>query len=56
MKLLFWPATLLVRIIVAVLGFALLIAGAAVTLTGVGAFVGVPLAIVGLLLIVRGLF
>ena len=56
MKLLFWPATLLRRLVVAVLGFALLIAGVAVTLTAIGAFVGIPLAVVGLLLLVRGLF
>lgn len=56
MKYLFWPATLIARIIVIVLGFALVIAGAAVTLTGIGALIGIPLLAIGLLLMVRGLF
>lgn len=56
MRYLFWPATLLARLIVVVLGFALLIAGVTLSLTGIGAFVGVPLLIIGLLLMVRGLF
>jgi hypothetical protein len=56
MKYLFWPATLLARLILVVVGFALVIAGAAATLTGIGAFVGIPLLLIGLLLAARGLF
>jgi hypothetical protein len=39
-----------------VLGLVLVIVGIVVSLTVVGAIVGIPLAILGLLLIVRGLF
>jgi hypothetical protein len=39
-----------------VLGLALMAAGVALTLTVVGAIVGVPLAAFGLLLLVRALF
>jgi hypothetical protein len=44
------------RILCAVLGLALMAAGIALTLTVVGAIVGVPLAAFGLLLLVRALF
>jgi hypothetical protein len=44
------------RILCAVLGLALMAAGVALTLTVVGAIVGVPLAAFGLLLLVRALF
>jgi hypothetical protein len=44
------------RIVCAVLGLALMAAGVALTLTVVGAIVGVPLAAFGLLLLVRALF
>jgi hypothetical protein len=44
------------RIICAVLGLALMAAGVALTLTVLGAIVGIPLAAFGLLLLVRALF
>jgi hypothetical protein len=44
------------RIICAFLGLALMAAGVALTLTVVGAIFGVPLAVLGLLLLTRALF
>lgn len=44
------------RLVAVILGFALLLAGILVSLTVVGAIVGIPLAIVGFLLVLRGLF
>jgi len=44
------------RVVGVILGLVLVIVGIVVSLTVVGAIVGVPLAILGLLLIVRGLF
>jgi len=44
------------RVVGVVLGLVLVIVGIVVSLTVVGAIVGIPLAILGLLLIVRGLF
>jgi hypothetical protein len=44
------------RVVGVVLGLVLLIVGIVVSLTVIGAIVGVPLATLGLLLIVRGLF
>jgi hypothetical protein len=44
------------RLIAIVLGLVLLIVGVIVSLTVVGAIVGIPLAIFGLMLMVRGLF
>ena len=44
------------RLVAVVLGLALAIAGVVVSLTIVGTIVGVPLVILGLLLILRGLF
>jgi len=44
------------RLIAVVLGSALMLAGFLVSLTVVGAIVGIPLAILGLLLVLRGLF
>lgn len=44
------------RLIAIVLGLVLLIVGVLVSLTIVGAIVGVPLAIFGFMLMVRGLF
>ena len=44
------------RILCAVLGIALMAAGVALTLTVVGSIVGIPLAALGLLLLVRALF
>ena len=44
------------RLVAVILGFVLLLAGILVSLTVVGAIVGIPLAIVGFLLVLRGLF
>jgi hypothetical protein len=44
------------RIICAALGFALMAVGVLLTMTMVGAWVGIPLATLGLLLLVRALF
>ncbi|RPI25106.1 MAG: hypothetical protein EHM70_20495 [Chloroflexota bacterium] len=48
--------TLTGRVVAVVLGLALLLVGAILTITVVGAIAGIPLAIFGLLLIVRGLW
>jgi hypothetical protein len=44
------------RLVAGVLGIALMAAGALLTVTVVGAPVGVPLAVLGLLLLIRALF
>ena len=44
------------RLLCAVLGIALMIAGVAITLSIVGAPVGIPLAALGFLLLVRAIF
>jgi hypothetical protein len=44
------------RLVAMILGIVLMIVGTLVSLTIVGAIVGVPLAIVGLLLLLRGIF
>lgn len=44
------------RFVAMVLGFVLILAGGLVSLTIVGAIVGIPLAIIGLLLVLRGIF
>lgn len=44
------------RLIAVVLGSVLVLAGLLVSLTVIGAIVGLPLALFGLLLVVRGLF
>lgn len=44
------------RLLAVVLGFVLLIAGVLLTLTVIGAIVGIPLLIVGFALVLRGLF
>ncbi len=44
------------RLVAVILGAVLMIVGAVVSLTVVGAVVGIPLAILGFLLILRGLF
>jgi hypothetical protein len=44
------------RMLAVLLGLVLMIAGALVSLTIIGAIVGIPLAIVGLLLVIRGMF
>lgn len=44
------------RLLAMILGIVLMIVGVIVTLTIVGAIVGIPLAIVGFLLFLRGIF
>lgn len=44
------------RILCAALGFALMVVGVLVTMTVVGAWVGIPLTTLGALLLVRALF
>lgn len=44
------------RLVAVILGFVLLLVGILVSLTVVGAILGIPLAIVGFLLVMRGLF
>lgn len=44
------------RFVAMVLGIVLIIVGVIVSLTIIGAIVGIPLAIVGLLLLLRGIF
>jgi len=44
------------RFVAMVLGIVLIIVGVIVSLTIIGAIVGVPLAIIGLLLLLRGIF
>ncbi len=44
------------RLVAVLLGVVLFVAGGLLTLTVVGAIAGIPLMIVGLLLIVRGIF
>jgi hypothetical protein len=47
---------LLGRLAAFAIGVALMIVGGVLTITVVGAFVGIPLALVGLLLVMRSLF
>lgn len=67
MKIVFWPFRMIWalielvfkltgRLIAAVIGLVLMIAGIILTITIVGAVAGVPLAIAGFLLLVRALF
>lgn len=51
-----WVLGLTGRLIAVLLGFVLLVLGLLVTLTVVGAIVGIPMMIVGFALILRGLF
>ena len=44
------------RFVAMVLGLVLILVGGIVSLTVIGAIIGVPLAIVGLLLLLRGIF
>jgi len=44
------------RFVAMILGIVLIIAGVIVSLTIVGAIVGIPLAVIGLLLLLRGIF
>ena len=55
-RLLTWILTAVGRLVTAVLGLALMIVGFVVSATVVGAPIGVPLAILGFLLLLRSLF
>ncbi len=48
--------TLTGRLVAIVLGFVFIVAGALLTVTVVGAVLGIPLALFGAMLVVRGLF
>jgi hypothetical protein len=55
-RLLTWILGLTGRVVAIALGLALMVVGVIVTLTVIGAIVGVPLFLFGLLLVFRGLF
>lgn len=55
-RLVTWILELTGRLIAVVLGLTFLIAGLVATITVFGVIVGVPLMIVGFLLVIRGLF
>ena len=55
-RLVTWIVVLVGRVIAVVLGGVLMLAGFLVSLTVIGAILGVPLAILGFLLVLRGLF
>ncbi len=44
------------RLVAVIIGAALILVGGVVSLTVVGAIIGIPLAVLGLLIILRGLF
>jgi hypothetical protein len=67
MDVLLWPLRIAWGLLTAILGLVgslvllvialvLLITGAALTVTGIGAFIGIPLLVIGLLLAVRAIF
>ncbi len=51
-----WIVSLTGRLIAVVLGLVFLLVGAILTVTIVGAIIGIPLAVLGLLLVIRGLW
>ncbi len=51
-----WIVSLTGRLVAVVIGAVLMIVGGVVSLTIVGAIIGIPLAVVGLLIVLRGLF
>ena len=51
-----WIVALVGRAMAVILGFIFLVLGAILTVTVIGAILGVPLVILGLLMILRGLF
>ena len=55
-RLVSWIVLFAGRLIAVLLGFLLMLAGFLVSLTVIGALIGIPLFIVGLLLVFRGLF
>jgi len=44
------------RLVVVILGAALMLAGGLLCLTVIGAVVGIPLGVIGLMIVLRGLF
>ncbi len=48
--------TLTGRLLAVILGLVIMLAGAVLTVTVIGAIVGIPLIIIGILLVVRGLW
>jgi len=55
-RLVSWIVLFAGRLIAVLLGFVLMLAGFLVSLTVIGALIGIPLFLVGLLLVFRGLF
>lgn len=55
-RLLTWILEWTGRLVAIVLGIVLIIAGAVVSITVIGAVIGVPLALFGFMLLLRGLF
>jgi len=55
-QLISWIVTLTGRLVAVILGLVLMIAGILVSLTVVGLIVGVPLFLVGMFLVFRGIF
>lgn len=51
-----WIVNLTGRMLAVILGFVLIVAGLLLTVTVVGAVVGLPMMLIGLLMVVRGLF
>jgi hypothetical protein len=60
MRWIFWPVEQLIklvgRLVAVILGFVFLIIGSVLCFTVIGMIIGVPMAIFGLLLLVKGLF
>ena len=55
-QLIAWIVLLTGRVVAVILGLVLMVVGAVVSLTVVGLIVGVPLFLIGLLLVFRGIF
>jgi len=55
-KLLLLPFKLAGRLVLLAIGFVLMIAGVIISLTFIGAIVGVPMIVIGLILAVRSVF
>jgi hypothetical protein len=52
----FWPFRVLSRLVSLIVGFVFIVVGIVLSLTIIGAIVGIPLAIIGLLMVLRGIF
>jgi hypothetical protein len=55
-KLLLLPFKLAGRLVLLAIGFVLMIAGVIISLTVIGAIVGVPMVVIGLILAIRSVF